>query len=113
MADKKMTYVTCVTNLMNGIVDEETKARAIDLIASLQKKGSAKPKVNPNAEPTKKAILEVLEGTDGMTISEMIATSPDLVGKSTQAVSPYAKALVEEGLVTKFSDKRKTYFKLV
>lgn len=45
------------------------------------------------------------------TITDLIKASPDLADLTNQKVSRLANDLVDENKITKFSDKRKTYFK--
>lgn len=82
-------------------------------IELLQKKsGSKKPsKVQIENEGVKDTILSVL-GTEGMTASEVLATSTEFEGMSNQKISALLNQLVKEGKAIKTIDKKKSLFSL-
>lgn len=57
-------------------------------------------------------IVEFLASTGkAFTVTDLIKASPDLADLTNQKVSRLANDLVDENRITKFSEKRKTYFK--
>jgi hypothetical protein len=75
---------------------------------------------NSNKKPTKTQIenedlKEIVLGTlnaEGMTASEVLASSLDFSGMSNQKISSLLNALVKEEKVVKFKDKKRTLFKI-
>ena len=60
----------------------------------------------------KDAIVEGMEANRYYTVTEMIKEIPALAGLTNQKVSPLANQLVEEGKLTKTTEKRRSYFSL-
>lgn len=63
-------------------------------------------------EYLKNAIIDYLAVSDPMTVSDMIEEIPDLYGETNQSVSALLRQLVLSGEIEKFSEKRRTYFRL-
>jgi len=83
----------------------------IDLLS--KKSGSKKPTATQIAnEGLKATILTVLEGSEGMTASEVLASSDEFAGLSNQKITALLRQLVLDGSVTKITDSKKTLFKL-
>ena len=90
----------------------------IELLDNKKSKGNAK--ANEKMEQSVELVYNALVSVDkAITVSELIAES-DLSGLenesgvvSTQKVSALLKKLVDSGRVEKFSDKKKTYFRVV
>ena len=60
----------------------------------------------------KGVIVDFLVATGkAFTVTDLIKASPDLADLTNQKVSRLANDLVDENKITKFSEKRKTYFK--
>jgi hypothetical protein len=60
----------------------------------------------------KDLIVDFLVATGkSFTVTDLIKASPDLADLTNQKVSRLANDLVDENKITKFSEKRKTYFK--
>ena len=112
--EKKITKKEMFAQIREIVADNADMVAFIDHeIELLNKKSSAKkPTATQVAnEGIKDTILDVL-GTDGMTVSEVIAASDDLAGLSNQKVSALLKQLVTEGKVVKGTDKKKSVFTL-
>lgn len=78
-----------------------------------KKSGSKKPTATQVAnEGLKATILTVLEGSEGMTASEVLAGSDEFAGLSNQKITALLRQLVLDGSVTKITDSKKTLFKL-
>lgn len=109
----KMTYVSVITDVLNGVeLTEEHIEKLKALKTSLEKRASGERK--PTA--TQKA-NEVIKHTIVEYLADGSARSATEIGKacggiSNQKASSLLRQLVEAGAVTKFSEKRKTYFKL-
>lgn len=111
----KMTYVNAIENALNGNMTEEVRERLTALKAQLAKKSAAPKKLTEQQEKNqylKGVIIEAMARDKGYTVSEIIALVPELAGDSNQHVSALMRALKEEGVVVKYEDKRKSYFKL-
>ena len=117
MANTKITKIEVLTMMA---ADENIKANKVfaDFIAheiELLKKKSA------NRKPTKTQtenvgikdnILKVLEGSNGMTVSQIMP----LVGEGAyknQKISSLLRQLIEDGKVRRYTEKRVAYFALV
>lgn len=119
MTTSKTTNKTAIQfaidNLPNAPV--EIREKWANMIAQLDKKNAAPKKLTAKQEQnevTKVAILNFLadnEGT-GYTCGDLIKTMPELAGDSNQHVSALLRALVLAGSVNKYTDKRRTYFRV-
>lgn len=87
-------------------------------IELLDRKASKPTKADKEKDELANKLYEVLAEYDkAMTISELIKDNGlDFLAKdgqvTTQRVSAYMKKLVDGGKVTKYTDKKKTYFKI-
>ena len=84
-------------------------------IELLEKKnsGEKKPTATQVAnEALKTAIINGMEANRLYTVTELIKEIPALAGLTNQKVSPLANQLVEDGKLTKTSEKRRSYFSL-
>ena len=84
-------------------------------IELLEKKnsGEKKPTATQVAnEALKTAILNGMEANRLYTVTELIKEIPALAGLTNQKVSPLANQLVEDGKLTKTTEKRRSYFSL-
>jgi len=78
-----------------------------------KKSGSKKPTATQVAnEGLKATILTVLDGSDGMTASEVLAASTDFDGMSNQKISALLRQLVLDKVVVKDTSTKRTLFKL-
>ena len=115
--EKKFTYINAIDNALNGVLNQETVDKLNALKVSLSKKSakSGEKKANPNDEPIKARILEVL--ADGRkSITEMILMGGFPTNGSgvttTQMITPRVTALVTEGKVTVATEKGKKFYSL-
>jgi hypothetical protein len=115
--EKKITKVERF-NQLKAITEVAENA---DLVAFIdheiellsKKSGSKKPTATQVAnEGLKVTILTVLEGSEGMTASEVLASSDEFAGLSNQKITALLRQLVLGGSVTKLTDGKKTLFKL-
>jgi hypothetical protein len=123
--EKKMTKKEMLTSIVKAVdtylIEFDDDRFNSDMVSFLQheielldkKSGSKKPTATQIAnEALKASILDVLSADEGMTVSEVIASSDDLKGLSNQKVSALLKLLKDEGKVVKELDKKKSVFKL-
>ena len=82
-------------------------------LLSKKNSGEKKPTATQIAnEALKVAMVEGMEANRLYTITELIKEIPALAGLTNQKVSPLANQLVEEGKLTKTTEKRRSYFSL-
>lgn len=106
-----------IVNMM--LADEAIKANQIYVdfltheLELLNKKSTKKPaKDSETNEAIKAKILDVLATLEAGTVSEIQKQNADLSALSNQKVSSMLKTLVEDGLVVKIADKKKSLFSL-
>lgn len=114
---KKMTNKVALTyaleNLPNAPAD--VRAKIEGMIAQIEKKNAAPKKLTATQkenEGIKETIVDFLFDNEGAgyTVSELIKEVPACEGLTTQKVSALVRALTNEGKVTSYSEKRRTYF---
>lgn len=109
----KMTYVSVITDVLNGVaLTDEHKEKLTALKASLEKRasGERKPTATQKANvAVKESIAEFLGTVEFATATEIGKACGEI---SNQKASALLKQMVDEGTVEKFSEKRKTYFKI-
>jgi len=109
----KMTYVSAITDVLNGVaLTDEHKEKLTALKASLEKRasGERKPTATQKANvAVKESIAEFLGTVEFATATEIGKACGEI---SNQKASALLKQMVDEGTVEKFSEKRKTYFKI-
>ena len=99
-----------------GDTNAEATAKLENMIAQLDKKNASPKKMTAQQsknEGIKADILAFLtENSDsGYTVSDLLKQVPAIEGDSNQHVSALMRALVLAGSVTKYTEKRRTYFK--
>ena len=124
MANKKMTYAEAITTAIHVLeqtdVDPAVAEKLAALKASIEKKNAAPKKLTAQQEKNevlKDEIVEFLADTPdtGYTVTDMIKAIPSLEGDSNQHVSALLRQLVDknkDGRVEKYTEKRRTYFKI-
>ena len=125
--EKKMTkkemfaqIIALVDGLEMSVSIDEVVAFCEKEIALLEKKASSKSKKEKEKdvrdEQVKDAILDILEGSEPQSASEILkALVPQFEELSIQKVSALLKKMCEEedAIVEKFTEKRKSFFRLV
>lgn len=118
MATNKMTKKDYFNNFMAKYpLTSEEIAFCKHEIELLERKnasgGDRKPTANQvENDRLKGIIVEFLVETEkAYTVTDMIKACDSLADLTNQKVSRLANDLVDENKITKFSDKRKTYFK--
>lgn len=106
----KLTYAVALDVAINAVADEAVKEKLVALKAQIEKKNSAERK------PTKAQVAnDALKGemlsflVDAHTATEVA----EQFGVSNQKASALLTAMVKGGMVERFVEKRKAYFKVV
>ena len=117
-----MTKITNKSALMfaiNAIGDTnpEVTAKLQKMVEQLDKKNAAPRKLTAQQEKNETLKAEIVEfladNVDtGYTVSDLLKAVPSLEGDSNQHVSALLRQLVLADVVDKYSEKRRTYFKL-
>ena len=113
--EKKIAKKEMFAQIREVVADNADMVAFIDHEIELlsKKSGSKKPTATQIAnEGLKATILEVLTA-EGMTASEVLASSDAFVGLSNQKISALLNQLKTEGKVVKETDNKKSVFKLV
>ena len=113
--EKKITKAQMFAQIREVVADHEDMVAFIDHEIELlsKKSGSKKPTATQVAnEGFKATILAVLEGSDGMTASEVLAASDEFSGMSNQKISALLRQLVLDKSVVKDTSTKRTLFKL-
>ena len=114
---EKMTNKKALVSALNFIPSAEIEIREKieKMIEQLDKKNASPKKLTDQQkknEYLRGVIVEAMERERGYTVSELIHFIPELSADSNQHVSALMRALVTEGIVVKYEDKRRSYFKL-
>ena len=113
--EKKITKKEMFAQIREVVADNADMVAFIDHEIELlsKKSGSKKSTATQIAnEGLKATILTVLEGSEGMTASEVLASSDEFAGLSNQKITALLRQLVLDGSVVKDTDSKKTLFKL-
>lgn len=80
----------------------------------LAKKSENRKSAKTNEENLKLAdvVLDVLQGSQGMTASEIIRANDQLAGLSTPKMTALLKVLMEQGKVVRIEEKKRVIFKV-
>ena len=110
--EKKITKKEMFTKIREVVVDNANMVDFIDHeIELLDKKSASKPTKTQEAnEGLKTVILSVLTA-EGMTASEILASSDEFAGLSNQKISALLNALAKDGKIVKDTDNKKSIFK--
>ena len=113
---EKMTNVKAINYVLaNAELPTDVKEKLEKMREQFVKKNSAERKPTATQvenDRLKDLIVDFLVATGkSFTVTDLIKASPDLADLTNQKVSRLANDLVDENRITKFSEKRKTYFK--
>ena len=118
MANVKYTSRNFYTDVMNGNITEQVKEYARESIKKMDEKNANRAKSQTPSqkanEVIKTEIAAFLEehADEGFTVSDLLKAVPVLEGDSNQHASALLRQLVQAGVVAKYSEKRRTYFKI-
>lgn len=112
--EKKLTYSQALATVIATLADGDVKDRLVALKESLDNRNANKKptKVQKENEGIKKIILDNLSLDNGMTVTDLIKTVPELADLSNQKVTAILRLLGENGenKVEKKTDGKKTLF---
>ena len=115
----KMTNKKALVIAIEAIGDSnpEATAKIEKMIAQLDKKNAAPRKLTAQQEKNEALKIEIAEFLgdnvgEGYTVSDLIKAVPSLEGDSNQHVSALLRQLVLANKVEKYSEKRRTYFRV-
>ena len=118
MADK-MTNRKALTIAIEALGDTnaEATAKLQKMVEQLDKKNASPKKLTAQQEKNeglKTVILDFLADHEdtGFTVSDLLKQIPEFEGDSNQHVSALMRALTLDNKVEKYSEKRRTYFKV-
>ena len=107
----KMTYAIAIDNAINGTLNEETieKLQALKVQLAKRNKGERKPTKTQRENEGLKEDMWAYISEDGAKRASEVAV---YVGVSGQKASALLNALVKEGRLDKYAEKRVTYFRV-
>ena len=116
----KTTNKTALLYALENLPDAPADVRAKweNMVAQLEKKNASPKKLTAQQEKNEGVKADLLvflsdhEG-EGFTVSDLLKQVPACEGDSNQHVSALMRALVLEGSVEKYTEKRRTYFRAV
>jgi superfamily II RNA helicase len=116
----KMTNRKALTYAIDHLTDApaDVIAKLTKMVEQLDKKNASPKKLTAQQvknEELKEVIVDFLadNADTGFTVSDLLKAIPELEGDSNQHVSALMRQLVEAGKVEKYSEKRRTYFRIV
>lgn len=116
----KMTNRKALTYAIDNLTDApaEVIAKLTKMVEQLDKKNASPKKLTAQQvknEELKEVIVDFLadNADTGFTVSDLLKAIAELEGDSNQHVSALMRQLVEAGKVEKYSEKRRTYFRIV
>ena len=119
MSTSKMTNRIALTIALEAIGDSnpEASAKLTKMIEQLDKKNASPKKMTAQQEKNEVIKVDIYNfladnADNGYTVSDLLKLVPTLEGDSNQHVSALLRALVLGGSVTKYAEKRRTYFKV-
>lgn len=119
MTTSKTTYRSALTYAIENLPDApaEVVEKLEAMIAQLDKKNAAPKKLTAKQEANeivKDVIVDFLavHSGEGFTCSDLIKQIPALADKNPQYVSALMRSLLIAETVEKYTDKRRTYFKV-
>ena len=115
----KMTNRKALTYAIDHLTDApaDVIAKLTKMVEQLDKKNASPKKLTAQQiknEELKEVIVKFLadNADTGFTVSDLLKTVPELEGDSNQHVSALMRQTVQAGSVEKYSEKRRTYFKI-
>ena len=116
----KMTNRKALTYAIDHLTDApaDVIAKLTKMVEQLDKKNASPKKLTAQQvknEELKEVIVDFLadNADTGFTVSDLLKAIAELAGDSNQHVSALMRQLVEAGKVEKYSEKRRTYFRIV
>ena len=120
MTNSKMTNKTALLYALDNLPDAPADVREKwqKMVEQLEKKNASPRKMTAKQEQNEVLKAELLtflseHDSEGFTVSDLLKQVPACEGDSNQHISALMRALVLAGSVEKYTDKRRTYFKVV
>lgn len=119
MTTTKTTNKTALLYALDNLPDApaEVREKLENMVAQLEKKNASPKKLTAQQEKNEGVKADLLaflsdhEG-EGFTVSDLLKSVPACEGDSNQHVSALMRALVLAGSVEKYTEKRRTYFRV-
>ena len=119
MSNTKITNKSALLFAIEAIGDSnpEVTAKLTRMVEQLDKKNASSKKLTAQQEKNEALKAEILaflaeHKDEGFTVSDLLKSIASLEGDSNQHVSALMRALHLDQSVTKYSEKRRTYFKI-
>ncbi len=119
MTTSKMTNRIALTYALDNLPDAPADVREKwqKMIDQLDKKNASPKKLTAQQEKNEGVKADLLDflsdhAGEGFTVSDLLKMVPACEGDSNQHVSALMRALVLAGSVEKYTEKRRTYFRL-
>ena len=119
MTTSKMTNRIALTYALDHLPDAPADVREKwqKMIDQLDKKNASPKKLTAQQEKNEGVKADLLDflsdhAGEGFTVSDLLKMVPTCEGDSNQHVSALMRALVLAGSVEKYTEKRRTYFRL-
>ena len=119
MTNSKMTNKTALLYALDNLPDAPADVREKwqKMVEQLEKKNASPRKMTAKQEQNEVLKAELLaflsdHDSEGFTVSDLLKQVPICEGDSNQHISALMRALVLAGSVEKYTDKRRTYFKV-
>jgi hypothetical protein len=116
----KITNRKALTYAIDHLTDApaEVITKLTKMVEQLDKKNASPKKLTAQQlknEELKEVIADFLadNADTGFTVSDLLKAVPELEGDSNQHVSALMRQLVQAGSAEKYSEKRRTYFRIV
>ena len=116
----KMTNRKALTYAIDHLTDApaDVIVKLTKMVEQLDKKNASPKKLTAQQvknEELKEVIVDFLadNADTGFTVSDLLKAIAELEGDSNQHVSALMRQLIEAGKVEKYSEKRRTYFRIV
>ena len=118
MTTSKTTNKTALLYALENLPEAPAEVRETwqKMIDQLDKKNAAPAKMTAKQEANEGVKGEILDflrdNAEGYTCSDLLKFVPSCEGKSNQYVSALMSQLFKSGAVEKYTDKRRTYFRI-
>lgn len=120
MTNTKTTNRTALTYALENLPDApaEIREKLEKMLAQLDRKNTSPKKMTAQQEKNEGIKAEIADflsahAGEGFTVSDLLKTVPACEGDSNQHISALMRALVIAGSVEKYTEKRKSYFRIV
>ena len=118
MTTTKTTNKTALLYALENLPEApaEVREKWQKMVEQLDKKNAAPAKMTAKQEANEGVKGEILsflrDNAEGYTCSDLLKAVPSCEGKSNQYVSALMSQLFKSGAVEKYTDKRRTYFRI-